>query len=114
VIYDKENKFSRDLVKGLRNMNALVYPITGSKYQVKGVPDLYVCHSKYIGWLELKVKEHKCESDQKYHIRELRKRGANAFVVRPPNRVEDEHGELLAMYVDNSIPDLLDVLKALS
>ena len=49
--------YLRSKMSGLfRRQNALVIPYVPSKYTPFGVPDLYIAHPYYLGWIEAKRK----------------------------------------------------------
>lgn len=77
----KESSFQTTLMKRLHKEGAMVFNMCGSGFQISGIPDLYVAHMRWTGWLELKVKS-KLSDPQKRVISELVHRRVPAFVVR--------------------------------
>ena len=94
----KENEWANKLVPEMRRCNALVLNTHGEKYQQRGWPDLYIAHTFYIGWIELKGEYTKLEPHQKKMLKELRKKGINAFVARYPNLIQNYEGVLLSRF----------------
>lgn len=76
----KEKDFQRKLIDFLKKRNAFVFNFIGNVFQ-SGVPDLFVAHRYWSGWLELKTTS-KLTEQQKHNLTELRRRGQNAYVVR--------------------------------
>lgn len=77
----KESDFQKALTARLKKVGALVFNVHGHGFQEAGWPDLQVYHWVWTGHLELKV-NHKVSTLQRIKIRELKKRGASAFVLR--------------------------------
>lgn len=77
----KEKDYQRKLVKFLKEHNALVMNFIGNVYQ-SGVPDLFVAHRRWSGWLELKGPRTTITEQQKYNLTELRRHGQWAYVLR--------------------------------
>jgi len=78
----RETQFQQTLSKKLRDAGALVLNVHGHRMQVRGWPDLQVYSHLWTGHLELKCEKGKCSSEQRHVLRELRKRGSLAFVLR--------------------------------
>lgn len=49
-----ETRYKSKLVSTLRREGALVLSLHGHAQQAPGWPDVYVCHSLWRGWIELK------------------------------------------------------------
>lgn len=76
----RESKFQKDLVDRLEKFNAEVFHVHGqSVYQESGWPDLYVAHSKWTGWLELKVWPNKLDQIQELTLKKLAHHGVQAW-----------------------------------
>lgn len=76
----EEKKFQRKLIQFVKDRNAFVFNFIGNAFQ-SGVPDLFVAHRYWSGWLELKV-DAKVTSQQRHNLTELKKRGQSAYVLR--------------------------------
>ena len=105
-----EHQFSKKLVAGLRRCNAIVLNIHGEEKQASGWPDLYIAHSFYNGFVELKGERTELKSLQAAIIRKLKERGTYACVVRYPNLIQNEEGVRI-MRLESMEP--LELLKAL-
>lgn len=87
----KETSFQKKLVWILRGRGAMVLNCHGHGMQAAGWPDLYVAHHRWTGWIELKVGKREVTASQGIKIRELRKRGVDAVILRL-----DEEGVITA------------------
>ncbi len=77
----KETSFQRILVKSLREAGAVVFNIHGHAMQVAGIPDLYVAHPIWTGWLELKAGTNVATKLQERTLRKLMTCGVDAVVL---------------------------------
>ena len=120
----KERDFQQEVVTALKQYNAIVWKIHGHGMQIAGIPDLYIAHTKFQGWLELKV-EAKLSDIQAAKIKALIRRNVSAFVCRCVNdegiRLENAEGSILAtihkdiwLQRGNRGIHLLDVLHKLT
>lgn len=91
-------------------MGAMVFAVVAHRLQESGWPDRYVSHVRWRGWLEFKGPETPVAVKQRIVLRGLRARGDAAWVVRLPNRVEDEDGALLGEF-DGTAAGLLQWLE---
>lgn len=92
----QEIEWTHKVVQEMRNCNARVTAIVAHARQEPGIPDRYVCHTYWAGWLEFKGAETKVTVKQSIFIREHNKRHPEtAFVVRYPNVIEDHDGHIL-------------------
>lgn len=107
-----ETTWTRGICNEMKSMNALVFAIVGGEMQEPGWPDRYICHRRWHGHIEFKGPRTKVTTKQRLIIRRLRERGANACIVRHPNRIEDEEGKLLATF-DGTGRGLLATLRSL-
>jgi hypothetical protein len=90
-----------------------VFAIVAHKFQEPGWPDRYVHHRYWHGWLEFKGEHTRLDKKQRIIIARLNERVPDsAFVVRWPDRIEDEEGELLATF-NGTGHDLIEALKLL-
>lgn len=77
----KENNFQRILVKSLRECGTIVFNIHGHAMQVAGIPDLYIAHKIWTGWLELKTGTNKATKLQQQTLKKLYDCGINAYIL---------------------------------
>ncbi len=82
----KESTFQSTLMRQLQKEGALVFNMCGGGFQTSGIPDLYVAHMRWTGWLELKVKG-KLSDPQKRVLSKLVHRRVPAFVMRKFHRL---------------------------
>lgn len=80
--FKSESEFNRWFCKQLEAVNAEVVAFVGSKMQRSGVPDRYVCHVKFRGWLEMKRNNKKLRTNQRILTTRLNERGDVCLVVR--------------------------------
>ena len=80
-----EHGYTKALIKRLRDEGAVVFKIRGGNGQRVGIPDLYVAHHHYHGWIEVKYKSRKTTPAQQQVMRELAATGTPALVVRGPD-----------------------------
>ena len=59
-----------------------VDPLVWQAYSPKGLPDRYVCHRLWRGWIETKFKSGQLMKHQQQFLEQLMTRGENAFVIR--------------------------------
>ncbi len=62
--------------------NALVYSFAGSMFSHAGMPDWFVAHRIWTGWIEWKYSHGVLSTVQKRNNEKLRARGVNACVIR--------------------------------
>lgn len=89
-----ESDYSQSLTKALRkHCKAIVFKIHGHGWQQPGIPDFFLGHEKYSGWIETKGKDTKLSPAQKVIIAELRRVNVNVYIVRfiSPNCLWIEH-----------------------
>ena len=79
----------------LRAEGALVVPIVGGAMQRPGLPDRWVCHRRWCGWIEYKTG--RVADIQIAVMHEILRHGGLVFVVRP-HTIESPSGEILATY----------------
>jgi len=78
-----ERAFQKQVIKWLKSKGAVVYNIHGHAMQQRGIPDLYVAHWRWQGWLELKTGNNKLSTLQEIEIGKLQSRNVNALVLYP-------------------------------
>ena len=110
----KETDFAKKITRNLRDCNALVLSVVGNRMQQNSWPDIYVAHVYWSGWIEFKGLKTKLRKDQKVLIEGLQIRGANAVIVRAPDKIEDAAGALLSRFDPKFPVNLLRVLQELS
>lgn len=105
---ERENKvFSPWVKKFCEEKGAIVLNIHGHLYQVAGIADLYICHWKWIGWVELKCGSNKLSAIQKKFLKDVYARGSPYAVLRlcqDPYRNVDY--VILEDYDDNKIAEV--------
>lgn len=123
-----EKTWRKKICDELRKCNALVFPIIGGvasgfknregvRYsQEPGLPDVYVAHSYWQGFVEFKAEKTKLTEKQKYIIGELNKRNKISAVIcrygsLGVHSIQNEKGEILGDFT--SALDLLKVLRDL-
>ncbi len=77
----KETNFQRVLVKSLRECGVVVFNIHGHAMQVAGIPDLYVAHTIWSGWLELKTGNNPVTKLQQHTLKQLYDCNINAYIL---------------------------------
>lgn len=77
----KETNFQRALIQSLKECGATVFNIHGHSYQVAGIPDLYVAHTIWSGWLELKTGNNPATLLQKHTLNKLYDCGVSAYIL---------------------------------
>ena len=75
----KEKDFQAKLRKQLKARGCLVFNLAGNMYTGSGIPDLYVQHPNWGGWIELKVDRNKLTPLQSAFLKELGHKGANSL-----------------------------------
>ena len=78
----REAWYQGHVVTALKSVGAEIYKIHGHAMQVAGIPDLYVGHSDWQGWIEMKAEYGKLRGTQKIKLERLEKRRINAVVFR--------------------------------
>ena len=76
-----ERQFQKQVVQFLRRRNALVFNLIGNAFQ-RDLPDLYVAHRFWTGWLELKCDNYQPTKAQLSILAQLRKHGVKAYLFR--------------------------------
>lgn len=113
----KESNFQRILVKSLRECGAVVFNVHGHAYQIAGIPDLYVAHPIWNGWLELKTGNNPLTKLQTKTLKNLEAAKVRVFTLvekKPRILVKDSDGTILS-HIPFLINDLdgIDVLRNL-
>lgn len=103
--FSNESAFTRWVCDEIRHVNGVVTAFVASEMQAAGIPDRYVCHRTWRGWVEVKITTptHAGAPSalQRKFLRDHAERGDNAVVLRLDARasrvqVEDADGSLLA------------------
>ena len=76
-----ESQMQTSLVKGLKDIGAMVLNLHGHAMQQSGWPDLYIVHWTWKGWIELKKEGGVATPLQKQRLGDLTVRGERAFLV---------------------------------
>lgn len=83
----------------IQRVNGVTFAMVGSSMQQAGLPDRYVCHKKFRGWIEFKKDDNKLSKLQYLTLESLVERGDTALVIRYRNdelmHIENYKGELL-------------------
>lgn len=110
-----ETKWTRCVCKELVRLNAQVVAIVGGNpKQQRGIPDRYINHTRWRGWLEFKGPKTKIDPLQARFIAGHNARSpGTAFIVREPNRLEDHNGNLLTLFAADDAKALLKQLQYL-
>lgn len=108
-----ENEWTRKICKELEQHNAIVFALVGSEMQTVGIPDRYICHSRWQGWLEFKGVNTVLSTIQRKRINDLNARQPGlAYVIRYPGNIESSNGIQLAVF--HNVAELLDALVELT
>lgn len=83
-----ESEIQSKMVSALKKCNSEVLNIHGHAEQASGWPDLYVSHTKFHGWVELKVDGNQCSVLQRKRLQSLRAKGTKAMCLRYLNDEE--------------------------
>ena len=96
-----ESAFTKWFCKLLESVNTKVLPIVGGQMQPAGIPDRYVCHSRFRGWLEFKRLDRRLELLQKKFAEDFNQRGDTVLIVRLAQNemilYEDSEGKALVV-----------------
>ena len=77
-----ECAFTRWFCSCLKAVNTEVVAMVGSMRQKAGLPDRYVCHTRFRGWLEFKLGDRRLTTTQHILMKRLLERGDTCLVVR--------------------------------
>ena len=86
--FKTESAFTKWFCKMLAAVGTEVVAFVGSKMQIAGICDRYVCHPKFRGWLEMKRNSNTVKAHQRLFMRNLVARGDTCMVVRYQSRSE--------------------------
>lgn len=115
-----ESDFTRRLMHNIKDVGGLVMPIVAHRRGEPGWPDRLVVHTRWTGFVEVKVDDRQVTALQKIRIRDIRARMHNgAVVVRRAQsasgvfyyQIEDERGERLALFDGTGLGLLLELEK---
>lgn len=73
---------TRNITVALRGLNALVLTAAAGMYSTVGIPDRYIAHPLYNGWVEFKGEFTHVTPQQHEMLRMLQERGTNCVIVR--------------------------------
>ena len=102
---ESETKFRKRICRKVREMGGIIIPYVGSAMQFRGVPDIYLAHNRYCGFIEFKGEETKLQPIQTKVMMQLREKGCKAYIVRAPCLICHPAGEIIEDF--ESVPDLL-------
>lgn len=77
----REGLLQHKLVRILKDQGCWVFNVHGGAMQASGIPDLYISHKHWKGFLELKVLA-PVQPNQRIAIQEIRKTGTPAYVLK--------------------------------
>ena len=77
-----ESAFTRWFCEQLEHVNAVTIAIVANTMGRSGLPDRYVCHRRFRGWLEFKKNDARLSVAQRLTLDELAERGDTVMVVR--------------------------------
>lgn len=95
--FKSETEFTKWFCDQLQAVNALTIAFVGSTMQVGGIPDRYICHRDFHGWIEFKKDRRKVTTAQRIFIQDVNIREGNALVVR-----YDSRNDLIRFGVDTT------------
>jgi len=96
--FNNESAFTRWFCRQLEAASAETIPMVGSTMGKNGLPDRYVCHTRFRGWLEFKRDNGRLTTLQRLQMEKLSARGDTCLVVRIKNTsilIEDANGSTL-------------------
>src|SRR4051812_40862088 len=76
--FTSESDWNREWSGWLEQAGALVVPIVGGAMQRPGLPDRYVAHCRFAGWVEGKRDARQLTDAQRIVMRDLARRGVPA------------------------------------
>ena len=77
-----ETKFANDVRDALESVGGFCFNVHGHRFQKSGMPDMYVAHREWSGWVEFKVLNNSASKLQMMKLKTLLVVGVPAFVVR--------------------------------
>ena len=85
--------------------------------QISGIPDLYIAHNIWAGWLELKTGNNPVTKLQQYTLKKLDACGVNAYILvgeKPRMTIKLHEGTIIGYlsFMTNNI-DGIEVLNTL-
>jgi hypothetical protein len=91
-----EHTYGKRVKAALEAAGAFVVKYRPGNGQRAGMPDLYVAHDSWVGWVELKYAGRRVTPLQLAISRKLKARGVSCFVLRgPENVIETFDGAIL-------------------
>lgn len=76
-----ERDWQRSIARKLREQGAIVLVKQGNAGEGPGWPDLYVAHTTWTGWLELKIEPNTTTPRQAQMLKKLRAQGVQAYTL---------------------------------
>jgi len=80
--FKNESAFTRWFCDLIETYNAKVVAFVGSTRQGSSLPDRYICHKNFRGWIEFKKDKGKSSVGQRLFLARLKERGDTCGVVR--------------------------------
>ena len=103
VNFANESAYTRWFCERVEKMGSKVVAFVGNSYQKSGIPDRYISHPIFRGWIEFKRHNVQCKTNQRIFIKDALRVGDTALVVRLlkdyHTTVEDTHQTVYA-YLD--------------
>lgn len=99
----KERAFQHLVKDSLTSVGAEIYNIHGHAMQQRGIPDLFVGHPLWTGWLELKVGNRAVDPLQRHKINDLIMRAVPAIILRLRSNESEEALEWLTAEYDDGM-----------
>jgi hypothetical protein len=82
VLRVTESEFTRAWSRRCEDLGAMVIALVGSQMQQVGLPDRYVCHRRFRGWVEVKRDGGQLRAIQRINLEKIIARGDTATLVR--------------------------------
>lgn len=102
-----ESQYTQRFTRLLTDRGAMVIPMVAGMRSRPGLPDRYISHWRFRGWIECKHGKNKLSPIQKVTMREMIKRGESISVLRYIDaacwRLEELDGELLYIGPPNDV-----------
>lgn len=108
-----ETQWTKQVCIGLERKNAFIIPYVGNRRQKRGVPDRWITHRLWTGWLEFKGARTKIEPLQLNVMQSIWvRRPGTVFILRYPGIILEPFGTEQVETFEDAF-DLLGKLKLL-
>lgn len=104
-----ESAFRTKVCRYLRANGVLIIPFVAHQYSMPGVPDTFMAHPSWHGFIEFKGVGTKLEPLQKKIAQRLKMRGVNYCILREGFILEDEEG--ITLHKGFSVQDIIPILR---